>query len=150
MEHIQTWINAADLIFWCLFSGVVKCNTFYLSRKQTSLRDFKQKYYMRYVIPATACICFAAWAGDRKEYLVIALIAFVELLMLDQSSCLLAKGSYISSLTGEYVFGRLFLLVSVFILQRTGDIQPEYNSVPVSNTIYSSSCIFCYSQQEET
>lgn len=115
-----TWINAADLIFWCLFSGVVKCNTFYLSRKQTSLRDFKQKYYMRYVIPATACICFAAWAGDRKEYLVIALIAFVELLMLDQSSCLLAKGSYISSLTGEYVFGRLFLLVSVFILQRTG------------------------------
>ena len=62
-----TWINAADLIFWCLFSGVVKCNTFYLSRKQTSLRDFKQKYYMRYVIPATVCICFAACAWGAGE-----------------------------------------------------------------------------------
>ena len=51
---------------------------------------------------------------------LIAVIAFAELLMLDRSSCLLAEGSYISSLTGEYVFGRMFLLVSVFILQRTG------------------------------
>lgn len=115
-----TWINAADLIFWCLFSGIVKCNTFYLSGQQTSLRDFRHKYYMRYVIPATACICFAAWAGGRREYLVIAVIAFAELLMLDRSSCLLAEGRYISSLTGEYVFGRMFLLVSVFILQWTG------------------------------
>ena len=115
-----TWINAADLIFWCLFSGIVKCNTFYLSGQQTSLRDFRHKYYMRYVIPATACICFAAWAGGRREYLVIAVIAFAEILMLDRSSCLLAEGRYISSLTGEYVFGRMFLLVSVFILQWTG------------------------------
>ena len=37
-----TWINAADLIFWCLFSGIVKCNTFYLSGQQTSLKDFKR------------------------------------------------------------------------------------------------------------
>ena len=115
-----TWINAADLIFWCLFSGIVKCNTFYLSGQQTSLRNFKHKYYIRYVIPATFCICFAAWAGGRREYLMIAVIAFVELLMLDRSSCLLAEGRYISSLTGEYVLGRMFLLVSVFILQQTG------------------------------
>lgn len=115
-----TWINAADLIFWCLFSGIVKCNTFYLSGKQISLRDFKYKYYMRYVIPATVCICFAVWAGGRSEYMVIAVIAFAELLMLDWSSCLLAEGRYTASLTGEYVFGRMFLLVSVFILQQAG------------------------------
>lgn len=115
-----TWINAADLIFWCLFSGIVKCNTFYLSGKQISLRDFKYKYYMRYVIPATVCICFLVWAGGRSEYMVIAVIAFAELLMLDRSSCLLAEGRYTASLTGEYVFGRLFLLVFVFILQQAG------------------------------
>ena len=115
-----TWINAADLIFWCLFSGIVKCNTFYLSGKQISLRDFKYKYYMRYVIPATVCICFAVCAGGRSEYMVIAVIAFAELLMLDWSSCLLAEGRYTASLTGEYVFGRMFLLVSVFILQQAG------------------------------
>lgn len=115
-----TWINAADLIFWCLFSGIVKCNTFYLSGQQTSLKDFKHKYYIRYVIPATVCICIAAWAGGWREYLVIAVIAFMELLMLDRSSCLLAEGRYTASLTGEYVFGRMFLLVSVFILQQAG------------------------------
>ncbi|MBM6853381.1 hypothetical protein H6B11_04265 [Mediterraneibacter glycyrrhizinilyticus] len=115
-----TWINAADLIFWCLFSGIVKCNTFYLSGKNRTLVKFKNKYYVRYVIPITGCICLAAWAAGRKEYLMIAVIAFAELLMLDQSSSFLAEGNYISSLTGEYVLGRMFLLVSVFILQSTG------------------------------
>lgn len=115
-----TWINAADLIFWCLFSGIVKCNTFYLSGKKQTLVEFKNKYYVRYVIPITGCICLAAWAAGRKEYSMIAVIAFAELLMLDRSSCFLAERNYISSLTGEYVLGRMFLLVSVFILQRTG------------------------------
>ena len=27
----SAWINSADLIFWVCFSGLVKCNTFYLS-----------------------------------------------------------------------------------------------------------------------
>ena len=115
-----TWINAADLIFWCLFSGIVKCNTFYLSDKRASLRDFKQKYYIRYVLPAAACICIVSYAGEKAEYLVIVMIALGELLMLDRSSCLLAEGRYISSLAGEYVFGRMFLLISVIILQQTG------------------------------
>ena len=42
-----TWINAADLIFWCLFSGIVKCNTFYLSGQQTSLRNFNYMKKMK-------------------------------------------------------------------------------------------------------
>lgn len=115
-----TWINAADLLFWCLFSGIVKCNTFYLSGGQNALRIFKRKYYTRYVIPVIICICAAVWGGGKTEYLIIAVIALAELGMLDQSSCLLAEGRYIVSLTGEYVFGRLFLLGGVFTLQLMG------------------------------
>ena len=45
----STWINAADLIFWIFFSGLVKCNTFYISDKNTSIKKFRWKYYLRYV-----------------------------------------------------------------------------------------------------
>ena len=41
----STWVSAADLVYWVLFSGITKCNTFYLSNKGTELRRFKAKYY---------------------------------------------------------------------------------------------------------
>lgn len=39
----STWVSAADLVYWVLFSGITKCNTFYLSNKGTELRRFKGK-----------------------------------------------------------------------------------------------------------
>ena len=39
----STWVSAADLVYWVLFSGITKCNTFYLSNKGTELRRFKAK-----------------------------------------------------------------------------------------------------------
>ena len=47
----STWVSAADLVYWVLFSGITKCNTFYLSNKGTELRRFKAKYYSCYVLP---------------------------------------------------------------------------------------------------
>ena len=41
----SAWINSADLIFWVCFSGLVKCNTFYLSGGKTTIRGFKLKYF---------------------------------------------------------------------------------------------------------
>ncbi len=112
-----TWINFADLIFWCLFSGIVKCNTFYLADRQVSLNEFKQKYYVRYVLPVMLCICLCVWEGGKKEYFLIVVITVAELMVLDRSSTFLARGSYIPSLTGEYILGRLFLLCSILILR---------------------------------
>ena len=40
----STWINMADLIFWIFFSGIVKCNTFYLSGGNIAISSFKKKY----------------------------------------------------------------------------------------------------------
>ena len=47
----SAWINSADLIFWVCFSGLVKCNTFYLSGGETTIRRFKTKYFLRYALP---------------------------------------------------------------------------------------------------
>ena len=47
----SAWINSADLIFWVCFSGLVKCNTFYLSGGKTTIRGFKRNYFLRYTLP---------------------------------------------------------------------------------------------------
>ena len=39
----SAWINLADLLFWVFFSGLVKCNTFYLSGRKNTIRSFKGK-----------------------------------------------------------------------------------------------------------
>lgn len=112
------WINGADLIFWLGLSGLVKCNTFYLSGDRTSVRTFKKKYYLRYVFPillvvgAVLCVC-----NKTPAIIVIPLIAGLELLVLDNSSTLLARGQYKKSLFGEYALGRLILVLGVLLLQ---------------------------------
>ncbi len=117
-----TWINAADLIFWCFFSGIVKCNTFYLSGKTNTLQKFKIRYYLRFVLPVMAIICVASKLQGSVMLVIIAGIAFAELLVMDQSSCLLAEGIYVQSLIGEYVLGRLFLFASILALRKSAQI----------------------------
>lgn len=114
-----TWINAADLIFWCLFSGIVKCNTFYMSGGKTMLRKFKCNYYLRYVFPVLAGICLVAKLQGKNMMLVAAGIVLAELLVMDQSSRLLAEGDYVRSLVGEYVLGRFFLLAAILLFRKS-------------------------------
>ena len=37
----STWISGADLLFWVFFSGLIKCNTYYLSRGSSSLSHLR-------------------------------------------------------------------------------------------------------------
>ena len=115
------WINGADLIFWLCLSGLVKCNTFYLSGKNTSLANFKRKYYFRYTIPVLAVAGAVLWLWDRTPLiLLIPLIAGLELLVLDNSSALLARGNFRKSLFGEYMLGRMILVIGALLLQSLG------------------------------
>lgn len=117
----STWINAADLVFWVLFSGVVKCNTFYLSGRDTSIRSFKRRYYGWYVVPVLAVGTVAALVlGAQAAAFFVLLVTFLELVIYDQSSTLLARGHARSSLIGEYVLGRVILLAGVGILSAAG------------------------------
>ena len=65
----STWINTADIIFWVLFSALTKCNTFYLSVPNTSISNFKKKYYGRYVLPILIGLFFVMiFVGKTNLY----------------------------------------------------------------------------------
>lgn len=118
------WINGADLVYWVCFSGIVKCNTFYLSGKDASIRGFKQKYYSRYVVPALIALgAVLALAGRGRMGFWVAAIAGLELVALDRSSTLIARGQAARSLIGEYVLGRAVLLVGALVLGLTGHLE---------------------------
>lgn len=118
------WINGADLIFWIALSGLVKCNTFYLSEKNVSIGGFKRKYYFRYAVPLLTAVAAALFAIKRNAgMLFIPLIAGAELLVLDHSSALLARGKVKRSLVGEYTLGRMILVIGVLLMKARGDLQ---------------------------
>lgn len=110
----STWINGADVIFWVLFSGIIKCNTYYLSDGNTTIRAFKRKYYLRYALPAILVMAMIAVTVSGTVFGgVILVITGLELLTLDRGSILLAHGKAFVSLLGEYVLGRFVLLVGI-------------------------------------
>lgn len=112
----STWINAADLLFWVLFSGLAKCNTFYLSGKDTTISRFKSRYYFRYVLPVLLALAAGLLLLGQGGYCLVLLIAGLELLVLDRSSTLIARGRHAVSLVGEYILGRLVLVAGVLVL----------------------------------
>lgn len=118
----STWISGADLLFWVFFSGLVKCNTYYLSRESSSLSHFKKIYYIRYMLPLAAVSGLALILFKQPAFCIVLAITIAETFTMDQSSTLLARGSYLSSLTGEYILGRLFLVLGVCLLGLTGHL----------------------------
>lgn len=116
-----TWISWADLLFWISFSGLVKCNTFYLSSKGVSIKNFKKKYYTYFVFPVLLLIGIVAVRKDYN-YSFVLLITFLELLVLDKSSTLIARGKQMHSLIGEYVLGRSILLVGAVAFNATNGL----------------------------
>lgn len=117
----STWVNGADLIFWVFFSGITKCNTFYLSDKSAVIHSFKRKYYFWYVIPAMAVIAAVMMVVSGNMLCgVLAGITGLELLTMDRGSVLLARGNAAASLFGEYIVGRAVLLMGILLLNDSG------------------------------
>ncbi len=118
----SAWINSADLIFWVCFSGLVKCNTFYLSGGKVTIRSFKIKYFLRYALPVLGAAALGVTLGGQAMAVFVPLITMLELLVMDRSSTLITRGQSITSLVGEYVLGRLLLVVGVLALGLTGTL----------------------------
>ncbi len=113
----SAWINGADLIFWVAFSGLVKCNTFYLSGGQTTIQSFKTNYFLRYALPVLGlAVVLGVTLGGDAMLAFVPVITLLELLVMDRSSTLITRGRSITSLVGEYVLGRLLLVVGVVVL----------------------------------
>lgn len=69
----SNWVNVIDLIYWTLFSGLVRCNTFYLSDLKVTIGAFRKKFYIRYVLPLLAAAASAALIL-RRPFLCLILL----------------------------------------------------------------------------
>ena len=117
----SAWISGADLIFWVCFSGLVKCNAFYLSGRDTTINAFKRRYFLRYALPVLGGgVVIALCLGQGIWPVFVPVITMLELLVMDRSSTLISRGQSFTSLIGEYVLGRLVLVTGVIVLSLTG------------------------------
>lgn len=110
------WVSCANMVFWVLFSGIVKCNTFYLSGDKGDTYSFRRNYYLKYVLPLSVVITLGLYFTKTDLPMILVLITLAELVMLDMSSILLAQGKSLQSLVGEYILGRMILLIGVCFL----------------------------------
>ena len=116
----SAWINSADLIFWGCLAGIMKCNTFYLPGGKTTIRGFKRKYFCRYALPLLGAVAFLAILFGERAFIFVPVITMLELLVMDRSSTLLTRGQSVTSLVGEYILGRLVLVIGVVVLDLMG------------------------------
>ncbi len=107
------FVSLIEGAYYVLFSGSIKLNTFYLSTPSSSLTDFKKKYTLRFVLPVTAVI-IACFAVMRNPFGVLSgIILLIYYLAFDTSSVFFSRGYQLPALLGEYLFGRIVLLIGV-------------------------------------
>lgn len=122
----SVWISIADLIFWVFYSGIMKCNTFYLSDQGVSIQRFQRRFYLWYVMPTLTIAAVAAVLLKQIVYLNVFVIVLLEVLVLSRSSTLIARKKPICSLTGEYVLGRLVMLFGITVMLLTASMSSEH------------------------
>lgn len=111
------YVNAIEIAFWILFSGMVKCNTFYLADSTVSISAFKKKYVLRYMLPVLLVSAAISLALQEWMYLLSVGALALYFFAFDRSSEFLARGKGMTFLLGEYLIGRVvfILLLSVSI-----------------------------------
>lgn len=126
------YVNAIEMAFWLLFSGIIKCNTFYLADDSVSISRFKKHYYLRYVLPIL--VCFSLITMISHEWIYLLSVGGLALFFraYDQSSEFLARKQEMTSLLGEYLIGRL-----VFVVLLGAFIFFKVEQVAVLITLYS-------------
>lgn len=107
------FVSLIEGAYFVLFSGSVKLNTFYLSTPSSSLKEFKKNYILKYVVPiiSVMAICFGIM---RNPYGILSsAILFIYYFACDRSSVFFSKGQQFPALLGEYLFGRLIMLMGL-------------------------------------
>ena len=108
------FVSLIEGAYFVLFSGSIKLNTFYLSTPSSSLTDFKRKYTLHFVIPIIAII-IASFVIIRNPYGVLSgIILCIYYFAFDTSSMFFSRGHQLPALLGEYLLGRIGLLIGVF------------------------------------
>lgn len=108
------FISLIEGVYFLLFSGSIKLNTFYLSTLSDNLSKFKKKYVLCFVIPVTMVLIIASIIMENINCILASVILFVYYFAFDMSSVFLSRGKQLTALLGEYLFGRIVLLVGMY------------------------------------
>lgn len=107
------FVSLIEGAYFVLFSGSIKLNTFYLSTSSASLSKFKIKYTLYFVAPIIAMI-IVVFAIMKNPYGVLSgIILYIYYFAFDTSSVFFSRGKQLPALLGEYLFGRIVLLVGI-------------------------------------
>ena len=107
------FVSLIEGAYFVLFSGSIKLNTFYLSTSSASLSKFKRKYTLYFVTPVIAVVIFA-FAIMKNSYGILAgIILYICYFAFDMSSVFFSRGKQVPALLGEYLFGRIVLLIGM-------------------------------------
>lgn len=112
------FVSLIEGAYFVLFSGSVKLNTFYLSMPSASLSNFKRKYTVYFVTPIVA-VLIAVFAVMKNPYGILAgVILYIYYFAFDSSSVFFSRGKQLPALLGEYLFGRIVLLIGMLLVIR--------------------------------
>ena len=116
------YVSLIEGAYFFLFSGSVKLNTFYLSTSSASLSAFKRKYMLHFVIPLISTI-IAVFTIMKNPYGILSgIILFIYYYAFDRSSVFFSRGKQIPALLGEYLFGRIALLIGLLAVVRLDEV----------------------------
>ena len=73
------YVSMIECIYFCVFSGSIKINTFYLSIPALKISQFKKHYLIKFVLPI-ACVLLLIFGIKKKSIWIIGN---------DHSACLL-------------------------------------------------------------
>jgi len=108
------FVNLISGIYFFLFAGSVKLNTYYLSTPSASLSNFKKKYLLFFVMPIMSIIIGIFGIMKNRYGIVAGIILFLYYYAYDCSSVMFSRGKQLPALLGEYLFGRIVMLIGTF------------------------------------
>lgn len=109
------FVSIIEGSYYFLFAGSIKINTFYLSVPTLKLDRFKKTYIVHYAAPVFMVILAVLTVTKGVYGFGTAIILLVYFLAYDRSSIFFSRGFQLPALLGEYVIGRLTMLIGLFV-----------------------------------
>lgn len=109
------FVSIIECGYFLLFSGSIKINTFYLSTPSVTIKKFRTKYNFYFVIPIVLLIFLLSLIFKNFYVSASSIIIYIYYSALDRSSIFFARGKQMQALLGEYLVGRIMMLISVVI-----------------------------------
>lgn len=108
------FIAVSEVVYFMLFSGIVKFNNYYIPHNQDVSR-FKKRLCMGFVLPVSIVGIVTGIVLAKPLVYCSFSTAMLYFFAMNKSSTLLSFGYYKAPLIGEYCIGRFFVIAGVLL-----------------------------------